>query len=103
MVSNLNFIKKYGIKKFRDQQKMRIKLLETMLKKFNDGRSKSFYCIATTLLPITDLERALEKAKQKIKTVSADDIKTKAKILKLFINEVATRKGLELRLKKKKK
>ena len=102
MVSNLNFIKKYGIKKFIDQQNKRIKLLETMITNFNDGRSRSFYCIATTLLPMPSLERALDDANQKIKTddVSSDDIKTKAKILREIFNETAMKDGIELKLRK---
>jgi uncharacterized protein DUF3795 len=105
MVSNLNFIKKYGIKKFIDQQNKRIKLLETMINNFNDGRSRSFYCIATTLLPMLSLERALDDANQKIKKdkVGMKDIKTISKILKGFLNEVADRYGIELKLRKKAK
>ncbi|MCK4347725.1 MAG: DUF3795 domain-containing protein [Thermoplasmatales archaeon] len=103
MVSNLNFIKKYGIKKFIDQQNKRIKLLETMINNFNDGRSRSFYCIATTLLPMLSLERALDDANQKIKKdkIRMEDIKTTSKILKGFLNEVADRDGIELKLRKK--
>ncbi len=102
MVSNLNFIKKYGIKKFIDQQEKRIKLLETMINNYNEGRSRSFYCIATTLLPMPSLERALDDANQKIKTddVSSDDIKTKAKILREIFNEAAMKDGVDLKLRK---
>ena len=103
MIFNLNCIKKYVIKKFRDQQKKRIKLLETMINKFNDGRSRSFYCIATTLLSIEDLEKSLKDSEQKIKKekIRVEDIKTTSKILKGFLNEVADRDGIELKLRKK--
>ena len=43
-MSNLNFIKEHGIETFAELQKKRIKLLEIMIKNFDDGRSKSFYC-----------------------------------------------------------
>jgi hypothetical protein len=42
IIPNLNFIKKHGIKKFIEQQRNRIKLLETMIKNFDDGRSRIF-------------------------------------------------------------
>jgi hypothetical protein len=102
MVSNLNFIKKHGVKKFIVLQEKRIKLLETMINNFNDGRSRSFYCIATTLLPMPSLERALDDANQKIKTddISSDDIKTKAKILREILNVTALKDGIELKLRK---
>ena len=101
--SNLMFIQKNGIEAFIKQQKKRINLLETMLKDFNDGRSKSFFCIAATLLPITDLEKSLNQTEEKITTdkVKLDDIKTKSKILKGFLNSFTAKKGIELKLRKK--
>jgi hypothetical protein len=87
---------------FFDHQKKRINLLKMMINNFNDGRSRSFYCIATTLLPIVSLERALDNANQKIKTddVSSDDIKTKTKILRKILDNVAVKEGFDLKLKK---
>jgi len=100
---NLNFIREHGIEKFIEQQRRRIRLLETMLKNFDDGRSKSFYCIAATLLPIKDLEMSLNETEQKIKAdkIRLDDIKTKSKILKEFLNNLAAKEGIELKLRKK--
>ncbi len=102
IVQNLNFIKKYGIKKFRAQQKKRIKLLETMISNFNDGRSRSFYCLATTLLTIPTLESTLDDANKKIKSINvkSDDTKTRAKILKAFLNEAANKERVNLKLRK---
>jgi len=100
---NLSFIREHGIEKFIEQQRKRIRLLETMLKNFDDGRSKSFYCIAATLLPIKDLEISLNGTEQKIKAdkIRLDDIKTKSKILKEFLNNLAAKEGIELKLRKK--
>lgn len=90
VMPNLNFIKKHGIKKFMKQRRNRIKLLETMIKNFDDGRSKSFFCKAATLLDLTKLRSSLDKAIQKIKTdnIKQKDIKKKAKILKVTLNEI---------------
>jgi len=100
---NLDFIRTNGLERFIEQQRKRIGLLEKMLKNFDDGRSKSFYCIATTLLPITDLETSLEKTEQRLKTdkVNLDDTRTTSKILKGFLSESAARNEVELRLRKK--
>lgn len=100
---NLDFIRTHGLERFIGQQRKRVELLEKMLKDFDDGRSKSFYCIATTLLPIADLETSLEKTEQKLKAdkISLDDTKIKSKILKEFLNESAARNEVELRLRKK--
>ena len=59
------------------------------------------YCIATALLLITDLEKSLKRSDQKIKTdkIGLDDVKTKSKILKEFLNDFAAREGIELKLR----
>ncbi len=103
VVSNLDFIREHGVEKFIESQKKRIELLEIMLKRFDDGRSKSFYCIATTLLSIEDLEKSLENSEQKIREdkIGMKDIKTTSKILKGFLNKVADGDGIELKLRKK--
>jgi hypothetical protein len=100
---NLDFIRTYGLERFIGQQRKRVELLEKMLKDFDDGRSKSFSCIATTLLPITDLKTSLEKTEQRLKAdeISLGDTKIKSKILKEFLNEAAARNEVELRLRKK--
>ncbi|MFX0044001.1 MAG: DUF3795 domain-containing protein [Candidatus Hodarchaeota archaeon] len=102
-LSNLNLIKEYGIEEFSSQQKRRIELLEKMLEDFNEGRSKSFYCIATALLPIKDLKYALEESERKIikEKVDSKDIKIKSKILKNNLNNIGNKHGLVLKLKRK--
>jgi hypothetical protein len=102
---NLNFIKKYGVEKFLEEQRKRINLLLIMLNNFNDGRSKSFYCIATTLLSLKNIKKALDQTNQKVKDnlILKNDGKTKARILKGFLNNVASKEGIELKLRKKPK
>jgi hypothetical protein len=102
IIPNLNFIKEHGIEKFVIQQTKRIKLLETMIADFDDGRSKSFFCKAATLLEITTLSNSIDKATRKIKTdnINRDDVKLKAKILKEILNEMAGKEGVELMKKK---
>ena len=97
------FIQENGLKNFLEQQRKRIELLEKMLNQFNEGRSKSFYCIATALLSIQDLESALKDSKQKLKeeNVKSDDLKSKSKILKTYLNEIAANEGIELKLRRK--
>jgi len=100
---NLDFIRTYGLERLIQQQKKRIDLFEKMIQNFDDGRSKSFYCIATTLLPITDLKTSLEKTEQRLKAdkIDLDDTRIKSKILKELLNESAARNEVELKLRKK--
>lgn len=99
---NQDFIKKHGLQVYIEQQSKRIHLLEEMLKDFNDGRSKSFYCISTTLLSIEALEKIIRDSKKKIKlsNVKDDDFKTKATILKDFLKKAAEKEHIKLKLNK---
>src|SRR4030042_778479 len=67
VMPNMNFIKEHGLKKFIEQQKKRIKLLETMINNFNDGRSRSFFCRAAALLDLKNLKKSLDEAARKTK------------------------------------
>ena len=102
-LSNLRLIKEEGIENFKTQQKKRIEILEDMLENFNEGRSKSFFCIATALLPIEDLEQALMKSNEQIKNEGIDlkDLKAKSKILKAFLNRYAEKREIKLKLMRK--
>ena len=100
---NLYFIREQGLEKFLKQQKKRIALLERMLKDFDDGRSKSFYCIAATLLPVVELESLLGEAGRKLKAdkIKDGDTVTKTIILRQLLNDFAAKGGVELKLRSK--
>jgi hypothetical protein len=91
------FIKKNSIQEFEKLQKIREHILRETLKDFNEGRSKSYYCIATTLLKIGELKKALNQAK---KESNGLEIKDKSKILHSILDEIAEKKGYCLKLRK---
>jgi hypothetical protein len=103
MIPNLNFIREYGVNKFIEQQERRIKLLEAMIKNFDDGRSRSFFCKAAALLHLTSLESVLDSVNQRIKmsSIKPDDMKTRAKLLRNSLNEAGIKVKLEIREKRK--
>lgn len=68
-----------------------------MLQDFKDGRSKSYYCIATTVLGIEELEEALSKAKA---NSTGLETKGKSKVLHSILDEIAEQKGYCLKLRK---
>jgi hypothetical protein len=90
ILPNLYFIKDHGIKEFIEIQKKRIKLLETMIRRFNDGRSRSFFCRAALFYDTAALENSIEKARRIIKSnkIKQTDMKSKAVILKTIIDEL---------------
>ena len=105
MQQNLNLIREKDIKEHVHRLNRRMELLREMLEGFNDGKSRSHYCIAATLLPIVDLEASLAKAKETINAdeIELDNLKAKSKVLKSFLNIIAVEKGIDLKLRKKSK
>ncbi|MGE5637825.1 MAG: DUF3795 domain-containing protein [Chloroflexota bacterium] len=95
--TNIDFIRKRGLEEFEKQQKAREKIVQSMLSEFNEGRSKTFYCIAATMLEIDELEKALDEAREKSINLN---LKTKAKIMHSILNTIAEDKNYVLRLRK---
>jgi len=104
-LSNLEAIRKQGLKPWLNEQGARRKLLEQLLAHYNEGRSASFYCTATTLLSPDVIAGALEEAQRRMgATRTADlDIKAKAKIVRTAIQERATVAGIDLKLRHEEK
>jgi hypothetical protein len=94
---NIATIQKAGIAEFEKQQRTREGLLRAMLAEFNEGRSKSFYCIAATVLEIPDLENVLAEARQKSAGMA---IKEKAQLMRSLLEGLAAEKDYVLKLRK---
>ncbi len=95
--NNIAFIRKHGIVEFERQQKARAKLLSALLAEFNEGRSKTLYCIAATVLEIGELESALKKTRAKSNELA---IQAKSEIMHSILNEIAKDKNYLLKLRK---
>ena len=61
-----------------------------MLKDFNEGRSKIYYCIAATILELEELQEALTRAKRESDGL---DIKNKSKNLHSILDVIALKKN----------
>jgi hypothetical protein len=102
LMPNMRFVKAHGLRRYVEQQKRRMALLETMLERFDDGRSKSFYCRAAALLGVPSLRGALTEAHRKIQSdgVTRSDRKTKATILRTILHEAAPEAGHDGRVRR---
>jgi hypothetical protein len=101
VLSNSRFIKEKGIKAFMRQQEVRIRLLESMIGGYDDGRSRSFFCRAAALLDPKAIRRCLGRAKKatgaaRVTGHSAD----RAKVLRGFLVEAALGEGIDLTAKR---
>jgi hypothetical protein len=95
---DIAFIHKRRIEEFEKTQKIREQLLKEMLAEFNEGRSKSYYCIAATVLEIGELEQALAEAKQKSNGL---DIKGKSRYLHSILDDIARKKKYYLKIRRR--
>ena len=93
---NQSYIKSNGLSAFLDRQKSRMCLLRKLIEQYDDGRRRSFFCLACALLSLESLEKALER----VKDVSADDKKSRAKYMKDILNQLAAEDNVELKLRK---
>lgn len=91
------FIRKNGLKKFIKTQKDREKILKRMLLGFNEGRSKSYYCIAATVMEISELKEALKEASG---ARQGAGIREKPDILHGALDRIAAKKQYTLKLRK---
>lgn len=94
---NLDFIERFGVKRFEEDQILREKLLRVMLDEFNEGRSKSYYCIAATVLEIEQLNESIRVARERSKGL---DLKSKSKVLHSILDQIASENNYCLKLRK---
>ncbi len=97
---DIDFIEKNGLDAFRESQKIREKILLEMLDQFNEGRSKSYYCISATVLSLDELDKAVKDAKNQSFGL---DIKKRAKLMRSILDAIAIKNNYNLKLRKKTK
>jgi hypothetical protein len=90
---NHEMIKTCGFTEFIARLDERILILKKMLSKYDDGRSKSFYCTAAALLSASTLRSALADV-----SAIEGDVKIKAKALREILNGYADKENIELKL-----
>ncbi len=74
-------------------------ILEYLLDNYNDGRRKTFFCLAVNLLETSDIRSAVERIKNE--TTSENPLKEKSLIAVKHFEDVARQMGITLKLNKK--
>lgn len=86
-----------GIEQYRAELNEKIIFLEYLISNFNDGRKKSFFCIAVNLLNLMDLNDIKERIKEIDGTIPQKD---KIKMVESFFYEKAKSSNVDLKLRK---
>lgn len=92
---------KIGAEAYRAEQEEKIHILDWLLKNCNDGRKKTFYCLAVNLLGLEEIKKVTEQAKSDEKFQEMP-IKEKAACMAGQFQKAADRQGILLKLRKKK-
>jgi hypothetical protein len=90
---NLRRIKEGGLEDWLEEQKVKQRLLEKLLHNYNEGRSMGFYSMVCSRMSIELINTAMNGAEKKIadEKTEKSDLKSKAKILKAAIKELASK------------
>jgi hypothetical protein len=95
--ANIAAVAREGLESFAAKQRRRERLLDEMLDRFNEGRSKTYYCIAATVLEPSELRTALDAVSQ---GSESSDVRERSKALHGCLDEVAGRRSVRLALRK---
>ena len=93
---NIAYVREHGLEAFERAQERRERLLARMLSGFDDGRSKTLYTVAATVLEPEELEGAIEAAEVSSPGMT---MKEKAKIMRHALEGIAREKRYVLALR----
>jgi hypothetical protein len=96
---DLDKTKRTGIEAYKIELNEKVKLLEELLKNYDDGRRKSFYCVAVNLLDLQDVKAVMRQINGEIEPEMSLKIKATAAV-RLF-EEMADKRDVSLQLCKK--
>lgn len=90
---------KNDIKGYKKLLNEKIKVLDYLLKNYNDGRSKNYYCVAINLLKIETLKSLISHIEKNISNQDID-LKSKLKLIKDLFEEAAKKENVKIKLRK---
>ncbi len=100
-LKDLEKVKKIGVEAYQSELDEKIEILKFLLGNYNDGRRKSFFCVAVNLLELADLKTVINEIKDRTKPDSA--IKEKAAFAVEAFQAMAAERNVALKLNKKTK
>lgn len=89
-----------GIEAYQAELNEKVEILQELLNHYNDGRRKSFFCLAVNVLELQDIRQVMAQLKTETQPDEMSDKERAAMAVGLF-EQLAGQKGIELKLKKK--
>lgn len=94
-------IKSIGPEAYQSELNEKVNILHDLLTNYNDGRQKNFFCIAVNLLELQDVKQIMEQITYTV--MSEDTIKEKSAIAVHLFKDMADKRNVMLKLRKKEK
>ncbi|MGI6029146.1 MAG: DUF3795 domain-containing protein [Candidatus Heteroscillospira sp.] len=96
-LADLARAKEIGIGAYNREQTEKKQILNNLLENYNDGRKKTFFCVAVNLLELSELREGMEQLS------AADElpIREKSRYAADVFKKLADRRNVELKLRKK--
>ena len=98
---DLEKAREIGIEAYKIELDEKVKVLEELLKSYNDGRQKSFFCLVINLLELKDIKAVVEQIASE--TEPDTPLKTKTSVAVRLFEKMAEKNGVSLKLRKKTK
>lgn len=93
-------MKQIGVEAYNSEQIQKLEILKCLLKDYNDGRRKSFFCLAVNLLDLEDLKTVMEHLAEEKKLESLTLKEKSAYVVKQF-QSIAEQRGVVLKWNRK--
>lgn len=95
--ADLERAKAIGISRYSEEQREKVRILNLLLAHYNDGRRKTFFCLAVNLLPLSELETIVSQLQR------SEDLELKERSAQAvrLLQSSADAHGILLKLRKK--
>lgn len=93
-------MKEMGMEAYNSEQMQKLEILKLLLEGYNDGRRKSFFCLAVNLLDLEDLKTVMEHLAEEKKLESLTLKEKSAYVVKQF-QSLAEQRGVVLKWNRK--
>ena len=90
--------KQIGLEAYEIQLNEKITILKKLLQNYDDGRKKSFYCLAVNLLDLHDSNAVMDRIATEVEPEASR--KAMAAIAARLFEEMAAKKGVSLKLRR---
>lgn len=99
--SDMERARKLGIEAYNAEQVEKTKILDILLSDFNDGRKKTLFCTAVSLLDLRVLQAVLRQIENRA-DLDTLTLKEKSAFAAGLLQEAAAKNNIQLKLRKKK-